>query len=477
MASVSNVIQRIQSDLSKHMPEESILSACRAVGHVWRERQLGPVRTLHLFILQVMACNTAMAHLSHLSGMVFSVAGFCNARARLPLAAIQTLLRDSSVAMRRAATANADKAARKARAKGIIHATPDEMTGATGGPLWHGLRAFLVDGSSTITPDTPELQKSFGQPKNQKPGCGFPVPKILALFDAFTGMVVEALGFPLYTHEQSKVCLLHPFLKLGDLLVGDRGLCSFVHLAMLRAQDVHACIRCHQMQTVDFRPHRRNKDSSPKGDKVGRPTSQFVRRLGKHDQIVKWKRPALKPKWMTAEQWDAMPEWLEVREIRYTLARKGQRTHVITVATTLLDPMLYPKDDVAALYDMRWRVETRFSELKTTLKMRKLKAKTEDGILKELAVYCLVYNMVRAVAAAAALVQNVDPDRISFIDALRWLLCAAPGAPIPRLVVNPIRGNRHEPRVVKERHASYPRMTRPRAELQKALKNQGKSVK
>ena len=59
-------------------------------------------------------------------------------------------------------------------------------------------------------------------------------------------MVVEMLGFPLFTHEQSKVWMLHPLLKAGDLLVGDRGFCSFVHLAMLQARGVKACFRCHQ---------------------------------------------------------------------------------------------------------------------------------------------------------------------------------------------------------------------------------------
>jgi|HubBroStandDraft_2_1064218.scaffolds.fasta_scaffold105316_1 hypothetical protein len=460
MAGVSQALRRIKSDLAKLIPDESILAACRAVGHKWRERQLGPVQTLHLMILQVMACNTAISHLRLLAGEVFSVAAFCEARKRLPLAALQALLRDSSAAMRKAA----------AKAAGMA----DDGSECS---LWHGLRAFLVDGSSTITPDTPDLQKAFGQPKGQKPGCGFPIPKLLALFDAFTGMVVEMLGFPLYTHEQSKVWMLHPFLKAGDLLVGDRGFCSFVHLAMLHARGVHACFRCHQAQIVDFRPHRKNRDSSTKKIKTGLPASQFVRRLGKHDQIVCWKRPPVMPKWMSAEQWAAMPEWLEVRELRYTLRNKGQRTHVVTIATTLLNTELYPKDEVAELYGTRWHAETRFSELKTTLKMRKLKAQSADGVLKELAAYCLVYNMVRAVTAAAGLIQGVEPDRISFIDALRWLLWAAPGEPIPTLIVNPLRPDRHEPRVVKDRRGTYDYMTRPRAELRKRLKKPLKTLK
>lgn len=42
------------------------------------------------------------------------------------------------------------------------------------------------------------------QPGWQKPGCGFPVPKILGVIDAFTGVMLEMLIFPLYTHEQPR---------------------------------------------------------------------------------------------------------------------------------------------------------------------------------------------------------------------------------------------------------------------------------
>jgi len=434
MARVLSILSRIANDLEQYLPEESVLATFREVGHAWRERQLGPVRTLHLFILQVLACNTAMAHLRQMAGEVFTLSAYCQARARLPLEALQIFLRDSSAVMRAAAMKTAEQGGEQSTA------------------LWHGLRAFLVDGSSTITPDTPDLQKAFGQPTGQKPGCGFPVPKLLALFDAFTGMVVEMLGLPLYTHEQSKVWMLHPLLKSGDLLVGDRGFCSFVHLAMLQARGVTACFRCHQRQNVSFRPDRMIR-------------SEFVRRLGKHDQIVRWKRPAKAPAWMTAEQWAAVPEWLEVRELRYTLQANGQRSHTVTLATTLLDEALYPKADVAQLYGTRWRVETRFSELKTTLKMRKLKSRSAEGAMKELAIYCLVYNMVRTVTTAAGLRQKVSPERISFIDALRWLLWTQPGASLMDLVVNPLRPNRYEPRAIKDLQDTYRKLTRPRNEM------------
>ena len=143
MATTSQALKRIQSDLATLMPEQTILDACKAAGHTWRQRRLGPVQTLHLFILQIMACNTAMTHLRLAAREIFSAAAYCEARIRLPLAALQQLLRDSSATMRKAAAEAAGKA-------------------VDGGGLWHGLRAFLVDGSSTITPDTPALQKAFG---------------------------------------------------------------------------------------------------------------------------------------------------------------------------------------------------------------------------------------------------------------------------------------------------------------------------
>ena len=288
-------------------------------------------------------------------------------------------------------------------------------------------------------------------------------------------MIVQMLAFPLYTHEQSKVWQLHPHLKEGDLLVADRGFCSFFHLAMLKARGVMACFRMHQRTIVDFTPNRPARDKTPKGRKTGTPTSTFLRRLGQRDQVVSYPRPAGPADWMSKAQWAAMPESLEIRELQYNLSAKGMRTRCITIATTLLDPALYPADAIAELYGVRWQVETHFNELKTTLKMRKLRAKTEDGIKKELAVYCLVYNLVRAVMVKAAEQQGVTPDRISFIDAIRWLLHATPGAEIPRLVVNKIR-NRQEPRVKKDRGTNYPWMTKPRKALQKALEKQGEKA-
>ena len=102
--------------------------------------------------------------------------------------------------------------------------------------------------------------------------------------------------------------------------------------------------------------------------------------------------------------------------------------------------------------------------------MRRVKSQTPDGVRKELAVYCLVYNLVRRVMCRAANRQGTTPDRISFIDALRWLLSAdtaTPGAEVTSLVINPRREGRHEPRVIKDLQDTYRKMVLPRAQLRR----------
>ncbi len=105
-----------------------------------------------------------------------------------------------------------------------------------------------------------------------------------------------------------------------------------------------------------------------------------------------------------------------------------------------------------------------------------LKCKTVDGVLKELAVYAIVYNLVRIVMMEAARRQGVHVERISFVDALRWLVEAKPGEDLPKLVVNPDRPGRYEPRVRKRRPKQFPPMDKPRSVLRKALLAQGVSL-
>lgn len=169
---------------------------------------------------------------------------------------------------------------------------------------------------------------------------------------------------------------------------------------------------------------------------------------------------------MTAAMFASLPPTLLVRELRYRINAKEMRSREVTIATTLLDPMRYPKHEIARLYKLRWETETNFGQLKTTMKMDHLKCQTPDGVMKELMVFALVYNLIRAAMNHAAIRQEVaDANRISFIDATRRLvslLTTPPAEEAPRLVINPIRPNRWHPRVKKRRMKAYSLMNKPR---------------
>jgi hypothetical protein len=330
----------------------------------------------------------------------------------------------------------------------------------------------MADATAVTTPDTPPLQELWPQVSAQKKGCGFPAIKLLALLDLASGMIAHLTVMCLKVHEMSQLAGLHAGLCRGDVLLADRAFCSFAHLVLLAAISADAVFRTHQAQIVDFttgRPHRKRRGGKKeKRRQPGVPTSRFVRTLGPEDQIVEWTRPVNKPVWITAADYAALPEKLEVRELRYRITARGMRTHVVTVTTTLLDPMRYPKREIARLYGLRWEIETNFRHMKTTMKMEALKCQTVDGVIKELMVYTLVYNMVRMAMTAAAERQEIDDaNRMSFIDAQRYLcslLAAHRKEVMPRLVVNPPRKGRWCPRVLKRRPKEYDRMNKPRSE-------------
>jgi hypothetical protein len=92
-------------------------------------------------------------------------------------------------------------------------------------------------------PDTPALQAAFGQPTEPRPGCGVPVAHLLGLFHAGTGILLKRVIAPLLTYDLAQVPAVHPSLHEGDVLVADRGLCSYAHLALLVQAGVHVVLR------------------------------------------------------------------------------------------------------------------------------------------------------------------------------------------------------------------------------------------
>jgi Transposase DDE domain len=444
--SILLAVRQIKADVAKHLEAETVERICRELDYRWRDRVLGPVVTVHAFLLQVLHGNTACDHLPHLMGKRFTGEAYAQARARLPLELFERLL------------------------AAVCHTL---KTCAEESARWCGHRVWILDGSGCSMPDRPELQTAFGQPGQQAPGCGFPVAHLLTLFHAGTGLLQKVLVAPLRSHDLAGVEAMHAEFEAGDVVLADRGFCSYVHLALLVGARLHGVFRVHQKTAVDFRIGRMHTPRTGPYRKLrGLPRSEWIKWLGRRDQWVKYFKPKQRPRWLSAESFAALPDSLLVRELRYLIRRPGYRTREVTLVTTLLDADHYSAEELAQLYADRWQVETNLRHLKQTLKMDVLRSKTVAGIHKELRMIALVYNLVRLVMLRSAQLQRVPADRISFIDALRWLMHAGAGPAVDQLAVVPLRPNRIEPRVLKRRHKEYDLMNRPRAELRKALFSQ-----
>lgn len=443
---IQDALRRIKSDVAQALEASLVTGLCIELGHSWRERELDPVTTVRGFLLQVLHHNTACSHVPHLLGKAVSAEAYGQARARLPLELFQRLLGEVC-----------------RRAQACLEASP----------RWRGHRLWLVDGSSCSMPDTPELQNAFGQPGQQAPGCGFPVAHLLTLFHAGTGLLLRTIAAPLRTHDMAQAAQLHAEMSPGDVLIADRGFCSYAHLALLLRGGLHAVLRLHQKQLVNFRLGRMHSPPvGPYKNIQGLPKTRWIKWLGTLDQQVEYFKPQQKPVWLDAATYAALPASLILRELRYRIEQPGCRTREVILVTTLIDAELYPAWELAGLYGRRWQVETDLRHLKQTLHMEVLRTKTVAGIHKELAMFALVYNLVRLVMLAAAKRQAVPVERISFIDALRWLRHAPADGRLRDLEVLPHRPDRHEPRVRKRRPKEYDLMKRPRDQLRKTLARQ-----
>jgi len=398
-----------RTHLADLLPDEPIMQLVRAMGVVWRERLLTPLVTLRLFALQILHGNTSIAHLRQLSGLDFAAASYCEARGRLPIRLLFKLLKWTS---------------QQAAALQTLPCLSQ--------------RILVVDSSNFSMPDTPALRQRFGLPRawRVKVDVAYPAAKIMAMMDRATGCLTRLIPGPFYRHDARGVIRLHRHLRAGDILLGDRAFCSFVHLAFLSRRGVGACFRLHQA------------------------------RLSTTASIQRWTKPIKQPDWMTAGQFNTLPPWIDVRIVRYRTGRRGFRTRQVAIATTLLDSKTWPEESIAQLYGHRWNIETCFGHLKTTMKMNVLKCQSTAGIYRELLMYLVVYNLIRLAMLAGAVAQKVSVDRISFIDAMRHAAVRLLGLMgVPRLLINPHRPGRYQPRVIRRRRDRYDLMTKSRAEL------------
>jgi Transposase DDE domain len=447
-SSIAAAVAQFKTEPASVLEPSVIEEVCRILGHQWRERELDPATTVALFIQQVCMGNIAVAELRRTANGSFSESAYCQARMRLPLAVLEELSR---------------RVCKTLAIPGLDY-------------RWLGHRTFLVDGSSFSMSDTPELREYFGLPGGTKPGCGFPASHLLVMFDAHTGVLVEHAASKLRTADLTHCPDMLECMSAGDIVVGDEHFGSWAHIALLISQGKHGLFPINHRRIVDFTPGRPHVTESMKHRFPGRVRSPFVKSLGTDDQLVQWPKPATQPPWLTKEQYAALPEFITVRELRRTVQNEGSGKVTLTMVTTLLDPTLYSATAITNLRMQRWGVETNLAHLKTTMKMDVLRCQTVQGVLKELEVYRLVYNLTRAVILEAAKRQEVPVARISFADALYWIRHARPGDRMPLLKVNPDRPNRVEPRAKKRRPKVYDRLNKPRAVMRQALRDRARKA-
>jgi hypothetical protein len=453
MASIAFVIDQIQQDPSRCLSHLPIREVCEELKVSYRDRVLDPATTVALFIRQILNGNRSCAAVRHLGEQGFSAQAYCSARQRLPLEVVQRLSRR------------------------LCEAARHQCWGEESLFVTH--RVFVVDGTTFSMPDTPQLQKHFGQPRGQKPGCGFPVAHLLALFDLRSGMLLNAIASPLRTHDLRHVAQMHPLMQEGDLLLGDTAFGSYVHFALLYQAKLHGLMPAHQQRIIDFEPGRRfvNPARGVAADAKGLPRSRWIRSLGKEDQVVEWFKGPHSPAYMSKEAYDALPDSILVREVRRQVYHPALKKRIqIDIVTTLLDEKRYPPEKLVELRLQRWQVEINLRHLKTTMEMDTLKCKSVEGVMKELAVFTLVYNLVRVLTLQAAARQNTCANRVSFKDVLTWIQFVRPGDALPRFILNAPRPERIEPRAIKRRPKEYDRLNRPRAQMRNALKKQSEEA-
>jgi hypothetical protein len=426
-----------------HLPAQHIHDACRQHGIPFRDRLFCPALTLWTFLSQCLdadhSCRQALTRLlawrtaAGLPSCSTNTGAYCKARGRLPEAVLAQLTRD-----RGAAT----------------------MSQASADWRWKGRAVQVVDGTGLSMPDSDANQAAYPQMRCQKPGCGFPLLRLVVVFSLAVGTVLDAALGRYHGRgmgEPSLLRALWPGLAAGDVLLGDRNFCSFWVVAEARSRGVDVVLRLNAAWAKSLR---------------------FCQRLGQGQRRMRLKKP-LRPDWMSKEEYAAVTAELWLRCVAVRVRQRGFRTRQLVVATTIWDQEV-TANDVAELYRHRWQAELDLRSLKGALQMDVLRGRSPEMVRKEIWAHLLVYNVIRGLMAQAAQERDCRPEEVSFTGAVQALRAFVPHlraarevAEVWRLVEKLIgaigehrvgkRPDRCEPRATKRRPKNFPYLTVPRA--------------
>ena len=430
------------------LSSEKVAQAIRDTDTAWRECGWTPAATVWTFLTQVLSpdhsCRDAVAKLRihQLSDGQIPVSPmtgpYCKARQRLPEALPMLMACRAGAELDRSVARPADFLA--------------------------GRLIRMVDGTTVSMPDTAANQKVYPQPSTQKPGMGFPLARIVALLSFHSGAVREFAIAPYAGKETGETALFRQMfdrLNPGEIVVGDTFFGNWWTIAMLRSRGVDSIFPLHQLRTCDFRRGQR---------------------LGFEDHVVSWAKPA-RPQWMDPATYAALPAALTVRELRIHSDDPTTRVNQITLVTTMLDPVIAPRDQISQAYHWRWNAEPDLRSIKCSLQMDVLRCKSPEMVRKEISMHLLAYNLIRTVIAESAAENHVEPRSLSFkgalqsINAFRSMIVLAATGDLPLLfddllgmiASHPVgnRPGRVEPRAVKRRPKCLKLLTVPRSVARK----------
>ncbi|MFM8877985.1 MAG: IS4 family transposase [Verrucomicrobiota bacterium] len=317
--------------------------------------------------------------------------------------------------------------------------------------LWCSRRVQVIDSTTLCAADTAPNQAAFPQQSVQKPGCGFPILRLLAVMSLSTGMIVAWTKESLRSQELGLLQRLWEHFRKGDILLGDRGFACWGLLAQCQMRGVDAVFRVRGKLRSDFRQ--------------GRELDQFQR-------VVIWEKPKQKPRTVNDGEWRQLPQSLTLRLVRCRVENRGFRSCDVILVTTLLDTVSYPVIELGRLYRRRWLMELCLRNLKTTLGMEMLSAMNPENLDRELRLHLLVHNMVRRLMLETARQRGVALGQISFAGSVAAALefsqaiCSARSRKMRERIFRellsilandpvPIRPDRREPRALKRRPKPY----------------------
>jgi Insertion element 4 transposase N-terminal/Transposase DDE domain len=265
--------------------------------------------------------------------------------------------------------------------------------GDTVGGWLAGRRLVAVDGTCLDVADTPENEGFFGRPGvNKGERAAFPQARVVALAECGTHAMFAAVVGGLATGEPTMIEELLPRLEPGMLLLADRGVFSY---ALWRKAIGTGADLLWRVRTDRAGPQPEYRADLPDGSWL----ADLRRSTGPERR-----QPAMR-----------------VRVVDFTIDDDRENPNGYRLLTTILNPAEAPASDLAAAYTRRWEIELAFDELKTHQRGPRtvLRSKSPDLALQEIWGHLCCHYAIRSLMTQAAVHAGHDPDRMSFVAALR----------------------------------------------------------